>query len=238
MTYAIKFCDVHFAVGNQIILSHIDQCIESQKITTLIGPSGAGKTTFLKLCNGLLSPTTGYIKVGQQMTESLDPTTLRRMVGIVLQQAPILRTTVYDNLALPHKLQSETLAEQEAVQMLEQVGLDASLLYKQATVLSGGQKQKLSIARTLLNDSDVLLLDEITASLDPHSVEEIEQLIFALQQRGKTIIWITHSIEQARKLGQQTIFLKKGRVLASGATEDVWANENEEIQAFLQKVMS
>lgn len=129
MTYAIEFCNVHFAVGNQIILSHIDQCIESQKITTLIGPSGAGKTTFLKLCNGLLSPTTGYIKVGQQMTESLDPTTLRRMVGIVLQQAPILRTTVYDNLALPHKLQSETLAEQEAVQMLEQVGLDASLLF-------------------------------------------------------------------------------------------------------------
>lgn len=230
---AIQFHNVSYVAGERTILTKITTQFLAGHITTLVGPSGAGKTTLLKMCNALLSPTSGKIYIQGKDIEAYDPTSLRRKVGIVLQNAPILRTTVYENLALPRKLAHQSLSKEEAQTALSNVGLDASFLTYQANELSGGQKQKLAIARTLINDSEILLLDEITSALDPKSVNEIEELILTIQQKGVTIIWITHNIEQAKKIGDMTSLMVNGEVIESGKTSDVFASNDSRVQLFL-----
>ena len=229
---AIELQGLSFTVKDRVILQNITGTFYKGHITTLVGPSGAGKTTLLKMCNGLLVPTAGDIKIDGQAIHIYEPTVLRRKVGIVLQSAPIIRSSVYENLALPRKLQGETLSKEEATSFLEDVHLEPSLLTREATQLSGGQKQRLAIARTLINKSDVLLLDEITSALDPTSAKEIEQLILKINRKyGVTIIWITHNLEQARTLSDFTWILHNGQLVASG---DVSVLEHSDIPAIQQ----
>ena len=229
---AIELQGLSFTVKDRVILQNITGTFYKGHITTLVGPSGAGKTTLLKMCNGLLVPTAGDIKIDGQAIHIYEPTVLRRKVGIVLQSAPIIRSSVYENLALPRKLQGETLSKEEATSFLEDVHLEPSLLTREATQLSGGQKQRLAIARTLINKSDILLLDEITSALDPTSAKEIEQLILKINRKyGVTIIWITHNLEQARTLSDFTWIMKDGKLVASG---DVSVLEHSDIPAIQQ----
>lgn len=233
---AIHFSSVSFEVNHMKIINNLTAALRQGHITTLIGPSGAGKTTLLKLCNGLISATNGVIRMNGLPIESIEPTALRRKVGIALQSAPILKATVYDNLALPRKLQNQVLSIEEAGRFLKDVGLTEDFLLREAQDLSGGQKQKLSIARTLVNQSDILLLDEITSALDPKSVREIEQLIVELNERlGTTIVWITHNIEQARKLGHDTWLLQNGQLIEAAATSELFASSNPAVQQFLAR---
>ena len=229
---AIELQGLSFTVKDRVILQNITGTFYKGHITTLVGPSGAGKTTLLKMCNGLLVPTAGDIKIDGQAIHIYEPTVLRRKVGIVLQSAPIIRSSVYENLALPRKLQGETLSKEEATSFLEDVHLEPSLLTREATQLSGGQKQRLAIARTLINKSGILLLDEITSALDPTSAKEIEQLILKINRKyGVTIIWITHNLEQARTLSDFTWILHNGQLVASG---DISVLEHSDIPAIQQ----
>ncbi len=237
MIPAIKFENVCYEKDELSILNNINGVFSKGKITTLVGPSGAGKTTLLKLCNGLYSATSGEIYIQDNPIHSYEPTTLRRKVGIVLQSAPIIRGTVYKNLALPFTLQDKKLPENEAIKFLNDVGLDESFLHRQAEDLSGGQRQKVSIARTLINQPEVLLLDEITSALDPTSVNEIEQLILKINQKyDVTIIWITHNIEQAKRVGDYTWVMMEGQLIESGETNILWTNTNKLIQNFVSGV--
>ncbi len=157
------------------------------------------------MCNGLLSPTDGLIFIDNQTITTYEPTTLRKHVGISLQAAPMIAGTVFDNLALPLALQGKKLTQQDAIQYLLDVGLDASFLHRATNELSGGQRQKVSIARTLINQSSILLLDEITSALDRQSVQDIEALIISLNKNyNVTIIWITHNLQQALTIGTIT----------------------------------
>lgn len=231
---AIYFEDVSYTAHGTAILKQITGSFYKGKITTLIGPSGAGKTTLLKMCNGLLSASTGSIFIDGRDIDTYEPTSLRRHVGMALQSAPLLRTTVFENLALPRKLQQQTLSTEEASYFLNAVGLDHSFLTRPAADLSGGQKQKLSIARTLINKSSILLLDEITSALDPKSVHEIEELIIKINREfGTTIIWITHNIEQAKQIGQFTWLMKDGKLIERGETKLVFSSPNTVVQQFL-----
>lgn len=233
---AIHFENVSFEVNNKKIIHHVTGTIHKGKITTLIGPSGAGKTTLLKMCNGLISTTFGTITVNGEAIEAIEPTKLRRHVGIALQAAPILKTSVYENLALPRKLQQQSLSKEEALHFLKNVGLEEEFLMREASDLSGGQKQKLSIARTLVNQSEILLLDEITSALDPKSVREIEELIVQLNKQFRvTIIWITHNIEQAKRLGHFTWLLKDGELIEAAETNNLFKSSNEVVQQFLKR---
>ncbi len=232
---AIQFQNVSFRRGELSILKNISGSIYKGKITTLVGPSGAGKTTLLKLCNGLISPTHGDLFIDQQSVLAYEPTTLRRNIGIVLQNAPILRGTVFDNLALPLKLQKKSLTKEEAISILDTVGLDESFLERDATELSGGQKQKLTISRTLINRSKILLLDEITSALDPVSVHEIEQLIKKINKKyDVTIIWITHNIQQAMELGDYIWVMMNGELVESGDISILSKTKNKQVQNFIQ----
>ena len=213
----IQFNGVSYSVDQHVILKDITASFQDKSITTLVGPSGSGKTTILKLCNGLISATNGNIYIDGREITSFAPNLLRKTCGIVLQNAPIIRGTVYDNLALPRKLHKESFTKEEAIQLLAQVNLDVRFLFHDASELSGGQKQKLAIARTLVNRPSVLLLDEITSALDPTSTYEIEQLVQQLNNElHVTIIWITHDMAQAQAISDDTWILHGGELQASG----------------------
>lgn len=156
---------------------------------------------------------------------------------MALQSAPILKATVYENLAIPRKLQHKELTKEEVCRYLRDVGLSEDFLLHNANDISGGQKQKLSIARTLINESDILLLDEITSALDPKSVREIEDLIETLNDRfGVTIIWITHNIEQTKKLGHYTWMLNNGELIEANETNQLFHSTNEIVRQFFIQI--
>lgn len=232
---AIQFTDVSFSVKDKTILQKITGAIHQNKITALVGPSGAGKSTLLKLCNRLISPTHGEILIDGKSITTYNPVDLRRKVGIALQSAPMIRGTVYDNLNISKDLQGEKLTEDEAVQFLQMVSLEASFLHKNIEDISGGERQRISLARTLVNDCDILLLDEITSALDQKAVHEVEQLIQNLQEeKSLTIIWITHDMKQAKRVADDVWVLIDGKLEETGSTAILHASKNERVEQFLQ----
>ena len=232
---ALHFHNVNYSIDDVHILKNITGSFPKGKITTLVGPSGAGKTTLLKLCNGLISPTSGEIYIHEKPILTYEPVELRRHVGIALQSAPMVKGTVFHNLALPLELQGEKMPEQNAVEILEDVGLDKQFLHRKTDDLSGGQRQKVSIARTLINRSEILLLDEITSALDRSSLHEIEELIVKINRKyGVTIIWITHNLQQALSIGDYTWVLMDGQVSETGKSDLLKSPTNGSVKQFVQ----
>lgn len=235
---AICFENVYFTSNKQQILENISGKIAEAKITAFVGPSGAGKSTLLKMCNRLISQTSGKIEVFNRPIEQFNPIELRREVGISLQSAPMINGTVFDNLNLPKKLQQATLSTRDAITILKDVGLDETFLKKDAKNLSGGQKQRVSIARTLINKSKILLLDEITSALDPTATKEIEQLILSLNKKyNVTIILVTHNIEQAIAISDEIWVLMNGSLIEICASNQLKNSSNPQIQQFLSGVL-
>ncbi|ANU24513.1 phosphate ABC transporter ATP-binding protein [Planococcus donghaensis] len=232
---AIHFNHVDFSFGQMPILKGITGSFPEGKITTLVGPSGAGKTTLLKLCNGLLSPQSGEVYIKEREIESYEPVELRRLVGIALQSAPMITGSVYENLNLPLELQGESLSKDDALELLHDVGLEKELLERKVKDLSGGQRQKVSIARTLVNKPEVLLLDEITSSLDRTSLREIEELIVKINRKyHTTIIWITHNLQQALEIGDYTWVMMDGEVVETGESELLKGPVNDKVKRFVR----
>lgn len=232
---SIHLQQVSFSANDKTILKSITGSFPEGKITTLVGPSGAGKTTLLKLCNGLLSPTDGQILIDNQPISTYEPTALRRHVGIALQAAPMTNGTVFENLALPRSLQGKKLTKEEAIQYLQDVGLDQSFLQRSTNGLSGGQRQKVSIARTLINQSSILLLDEITSALDRQSVQDIETLITTINKKyNVTMIWITHNLQQALTIGHFTWVMMDGELIETGKSSLLKAPVNPRVAEFVQ----
>ncbi|MDQ0429844.1 putative ABC transport system ATP-binding protein [Planomicrobium stackebrandtii] len=231
---AVHFNHVAFSYGETPILTGITGSFPEGKITTLVGPSGAGKTTLLKLCNGLLSPQSGEVYIKDKPIEDYEPVDLRQLVGIALQSAPMVGGTVYKNLSLPLELQGKSLSKAQAKELLHDVGLEEELLDRKVKDLSGGQRQKVSIARTLVNKPAVLLLDEITSSLDRTSLKEIEELIVKINKKyGTTIIWITHNLQQAREIGDFTWVMMNGEVVETGESSLLNDPANDKVRQFV-----
>lgn len=236
---ALHFHNVNYSVEDLSILKNITGSFPKGKITTLVGPSGAGKTTLLKLCNGLISPTAGEIYIHDKSITTYEPVHLRRHVGIALQSAPMIKGTVFQNLALPLELQGKRLSKQAAIEILEDVGLEKEFLARKTDDLSGGQRQKVSIARTLLNHSKILLLDEITSALDRTSLHEIEELIVKINRKyGTTIIWITHNLEQAISIGDYTWVMMDGELIETGEKNLLVSPTNELVKRFVEGGLS
>ncbi|MFP3322918.1 phosphate ABC transporter ATP-binding protein [Planococcus sp. SIMBA_160] len=236
---ALHFQHVDYRIGDVEILSDITGSFPQGRITTLVGPSGAGKSTLLKLCNSLISPQNGEIFVKDKAIGDYDPVELRRMVGMALQSAPMISGTVYENLNLPLDLQGQQLAKEEAIDLLEDVGLKGDLLDRKVKELSGGQRQKVSIARTLVNKPEILLMDEITSSLDRASKHEVEELISKINRKyGTTIIWITHNLQQALEIGDYTWVMMDGQVVETGESSLLEDPKNDRVEEFVKGVVS
>lgn len=215
--YAIYFKNVSYHTNGTKIIRNITGVFPRGKITAIVGPSGAGKTTILKLCNHLISPTSGSIFLEEKLINQLHPAALRRTVGLALQEATMMAGSVEQNLSLPYTLQQHKLHHAKSIQLLNSVGLDDRFLSRDVKQLSGGQKQKLSLARTLVNEPRILLLDEITSSLDQISANEIEMLIGRLNKdKAITVIWITHDLDQAKRVSDYVWIVDAGQLSESG----------------------
>lgn|SRR5579875_3035563 len=231
----ITLSHVYYADGNVPILKDITGSFLKGKITTIVGPSGAGKTTLFKLCNGLISPDSGDIFLNGKRIDTYEPTELRRNVGIALQSATMISGSVWENLSLPLTLQGKQLQEKKAKELLKLVGLEEKFLNQNVKDLSGGQRQKVSIARTLVNQPKVLLLDEITSSLDRVSQQEIEALIVRINKESfTTIIWITHNLEQAISIGDYSWVMMGGQLIEIVESSRLLYSKNERVQQFVK----
>lgn len=232
---AISFQDVSMKRGEQQVLQRISGQIPKGKITTLVGPSGAGKSTLLKLCNGLLSPDEGTITILKKRLQDWEPVELRTRVSMALQSAPMISGTVEENLTLPYALQGAEVDVDKMKRIIKEVGLDSDYLQRDSRDLSGGQRQKVSIARTLLMEPDILLLDEITSALDRASRQEVEALIQHIHKTfGTTIIWITHNLEQAQRIGHYTWVMMDGELVEQGESALLENPQNERVRQFVR----
>lgn len=214
--------------GNQILKS-LSFSFPAGEVITLVGPSGAGKTTLLNLLNRLADPDEGQILYQERDIKEYNIQELRRKVGMVMQQPVLFPGTVAENI-LFGPLQTGKIQRELAEVYLDMVGLPSSYLEKKAETLSGGEQQRVSLARTLANDPQTLLLDEPTSALDPGTAEHIEKVILNLRDsRGLTVIWITHSLQQARRVGNRTILIVAGKIVEAKPTQDFFNNPAEEL---------
>lgn len=222
-------------VSHKNILHNITGAFTADCVTTLVGPSGSGKTTCLKHINGLLTPDTGSIYYQGKNIVDIDIVHLRQEIGMAFQNAPMIQGTVYNNLNLPREIFNRTLSKDEAAKLLERVDLGEDFLERPVNRLSGGERSRVSLARTFVNQPKVLLLDEITSSLDYILVREIERLIMRIQKKfNVTIIWITHDLEQAKRVSDDIWFLNHGELLQHGTVSEIEHSAHPEIQYFLK----
>lgn len=191
--------------------------VPADGVTVVFGPSGSGKTTLLRLCNRLEVPTSGRVLFRGQDVATLDPLRLRRRVGMGFQRATPFPGTVADNLRTAHPQASEARMRE----VLAAVALGGSWLDRDATALSGGEAQRVCLARTLVTDPEVLLLDEPTSAVDAAAARLIEQAVLGLAGRGMTVLWVTHDLAQAERVADRVLRIDHGRALGvdTGTTQ-------------------
>jgi osmoprotectant transport system ATP-binding protein len=193
----------------------------SRQITVLVGPSGCGKTTSLRMINRMIDPTSGRIWLDDQDTAKVSPAQLRRGIGYVIQHAGLFpHRTVVDNVATVPFLvgHDKKQARARAMELLERVGLDPAFAKRYPAQLSGGQQQRVGVARALAADPPVMLMDEPFSAVDPVVREQLQNEFLRLQSElGKTIVFVTHDIDEAIKLGDKVAVMRVGGKLAQFA---------------------
>jgi putative ABC transport system ATP-binding protein len=210
---------VSLSRGGTRVLHGIDAVFERNVVSTVVGPSGSGKTSLLRCLNRLEEPEEGSVLLDADDIRTVEPTTLRRRVGMIFQVPLLFTGDVRSNL----RYGADGLSEKKMVEGLEVSGLPASFLDRDARSLSVGQAQRACIARALVRDPEVLLMDEPTSSLDKDASARIESLIGSLVADGLTIVLVTHDLEQAKRVGSRALLLVEGRVVASGTPADAEA---------------
>jgi len=231
----IKLNKVNFYYGQSRALTDITMSFIKNKVSALIGPSGCGKSTLLRLLNRMNDLIDGTRVEGEILFEEkniyakdVDPVKIRRKVGMVFQKPNPFPKTIYNNIAYGPKLTSmntddlDTLVEQSLKQAVlwDEV---KDILNKSAMNLSGGQQQRLCIARALAMKPDILLMDEPTSALDPISTAKIEELIEELK-KNYTIIIVTHNMQQAARISDETAFFYLGNLIEYNKTEKIFTN--------------
>jgi putative ABC transport system ATP-binding protein len=204
----LSFEAVHVRTDDGVeLLRGVDLVVGHGEVVVLAGPSGAGKSTLLRLGNRLEVPSSGVVRFHGDDTAALDPRELRRKVGMVFQRPVVFAGTVRQNLAVA----DSTADDARLVGELERAGLDGEVLDRRADDLSGGEAQRMCVARALLTAPEVLLMDEPTSALDPANRRGIEALAGELARSGLGILWVTHDLAQARRLGEQVVVIVDGR---------------------------
>ncbi|MBP2391102.1 osmoprotectant transport system ATP-binding protein [Aeromicrobium fastidiosum] len=196
--------------------------LPSRKTTVFVGSSGCGKTTLLRMINRMIDPTEGQILIDDVDVASRNKVELRRSIGYVLQASGLLpHRKVIDNVATVPVLlgTSKSEARAAALELLDKVGLDRSLAHRYPRQLSGGQQQRVGVARALASDPNILLMDEPFGAVDPIVRDDLQVELNRLQRElGKTIVFVTHDIDEAFVLADQVVILKKGGVIAQVGT--------------------
>ena len=208
-------------VGSKTILSAVSFDVCAGELLGIVGPSGSGKSSLLRLLNRLDEPTSGTVFLDGPDYRQIPPRQLRRRVGMVTQRPFLFPGDVADNLRFGPAQRGESLPDSEITSLLDRVGLPG-YANSDAAVLSGGEQQRVSLARTLANQPEVLLLDEPTSALDEESKHGIESLIAGLVRDHRlACVMVTHDRDQARRICQRVVLVEAGRLLQTGTVLEV-----------------
>jgi tungstate transport system ATP-binding protein len=227
----LELRNLSLETGGRRLIDRIDLKLQDRGITVVLGPNGAGKSLLLRLVHGLLEPTEGAIFWGNAPMDD----EIRRRQAMVFQKPVLLRRTAAANITYALGLRGFARNERgpRALRALELAGLHRHA-FTPARVLSGGEQQRLCLARALSLDPEVLLLDEPTASLDPSSTLAIERLLIGAKHSGIKVIVVTHDVGQARRLAQDIIFLHHGRLIEHQPARCFFKQpESESARAFM-----
>ena len=241
--YLIDVVDIHKSFGELQVLKGVSSHIKKGEVVSLIGPSGGGKSTFLRCLNLLEVPEAGEIYFeGVNITDkSINIDIHRQKMGMVFQHFNVFpHLSVGENITLAPialKKKSKTEAEETAKKLLDRVGL-LEKYNEKPNKLSGGQKQRLAIVRALAMEPDVMLFDEPTSALDPEMVGEVLAVIKNLVKEGMTTVIVTHEMGFAREISDRVLFMDAGIIAEEGTPEEIFANpKNPRTKDFLSKVL-
>ncbi|MBO8181402.1 MAG: phosphate ABC transporter ATP-binding protein [Archaeoglobus sp.] len=226
----IEIISLKKKIGSREILKGLNLSVKKGEIVTIVGPSGSGKSTLLRCINRLTEFDSGDILINGVSVREYNPLELRRIVGIVFQLPVMFDGSVEDNIAYGLRL-SNVGKEVEKEKMIEmekeikkiarEVGIE-DFLSNEATKLSIGEQQRVALARALILKPKVMLLDEPTSALDPKNEENIENLILKLvKSKGITVLWVTHDVAQARRVGDRVSVMKEGRIILTDIPEKI-----------------
>lgn len=239
----IETVDLKKNFGSLQVLKGINQTIYQGEVVSIIGPSGGGKSTFLRCLNLLETPTSGkVIFEGQELdAKSTDLDTHREKIGMVFQQFNVFpHLTVLNNITITPMLEkkvSKADAEKEAMELLKQVGLEEKA-NEYPRKLSGGQKQRLAIVRAMAMHPDVMLFDEPTSALDPEMVKGVLEVIKNLAESGMTCVIVTHEMGFAKEVSDRVLFIDGGVIAEEGTPDEVFNHpKNERTKEFLSQVL-
>lgn len=237
---AIEFHDVSFTLPDgKTLLSNLNLQVHEGETLVLLGRSGSGKTTTMKLINRLIDPTAGEVRVEQKPTTDWDPIRLRRRIGYVIQEIGLFpHLTVEENIGIVPRLEgwAPERVRQRARTLLSLVGLDADRFAERfPRELSGGQRQRIGVARALAADPPIILLDEPFGALDPITRREIQREFKSLQRElKKTMIFVTHDIAEAFVLGTRIALLKDGQLVLLDVPAALLRSAHPEARAFAE----
>ena len=207
----IELKDVTVKSNGRIILNIPHAIIPADRITACIGPNGAGKTTFLKLLDGLIKPDTGTVSYS-----------FANKTALVLHHTPMIKASTRANISIVRDTDA-TITDAEILQVIERVGLE-KLASSPAHKLSAGERQKLCLARAILQKPNLVLLDEPTANLDPNTTEQVEEIIRQFDKQNTDVIFSSHQLAQVQRLAQHIIFIDLGEIKEKGPVGPFFSN--------------
>lgn len=235
----IEFKGINKIFKNNIVLHDINLKIDDKSITVFVGPSGCGKTTTLKMINRLIKPTSGKILINGEDISKKNVIELRRGIGYVIQQTGLFpHMTIKENIELVAKLQKmpEEAREKRVRELMEMMGLPYNnYAHRYPKQLSGGQQQRVGIARAFMTNPDIILMDEPFSALDPITRSQLQDELINIQtQENKTIIFVSHDMDEAIKIADKICIMEKGKVIQHDDPETILKNPaNDFVSSFV-----
>ena len=225
--------------NKKTVLKNINFSVEEKEIVSIIGPSGSGKSTLLRCINRMVTPTSGEILFDRKLITSANIGEIRKEIGMVFQQFNLFENlTVLENITLAPvklKLLSQAEAKKRALAMLKEINLyDKKDSYPIS--LSGGEKQRVAIIRTLILEPRLILLDEPTSALDPEMTKEVIELIKHLKDKGITLIIVSHEMEFVKEFSNRIIFIENGKLILDSSYNKIINGENDRVKNFIQDI--
>ena len=234
----IDFRSAGYSVGTRPVLRDLSFGVAKGETLVMLGRSGAGKTTALKLVNRLLTPTYGEVVVNGRRTTEWDAIALRRSIGWVIQESGLFpHYTVEENIAVVPKLERwpAERVQKRVTELLLLIGLGADLRKRYPHQLSGGQRQRVGVARALAADPEVLLMDEPFGALDPITRAELQRQFLALQDRlHKTVLMVTHDLHEALLLGSRIALFDQGKLVGVFSKGEFAFSENPTVREYME----